>query len=180
MILVERCEKMESLKNKLIDPKVLIVLTAVGVFAGWEYLLLLTVAVYLLSDNASSKQLLIKTLVFMASILIFSYGWQIIKEILELGIGCLKDFMNYLVTIDVIDDIDVITSMNNFLFTPLTSLVSLLSSIIGILILVAKFCYVAILLTGTKKGFIFGKIDAFTTKIYEKLSSEEEKAKKEK
>lgn len=169
---------MNSLKNKLIDPKILVILTAVGVFVGWEYLLLLTVAVYILSDNPSSKQLLIKTLIFMASILIFSYGWQIIKEILELGIGCLKDFINYLVTLDVIYDIDVITGTNNFLFTPLTSLVTLLSNVINILILVVKFCYVAILLTGSKKGFLFDKIDAFTTKIYDKLSSEEEKTKK--
>lgn len=171
---------MESLKNKLLEPKILIILIAAGVFAGWEYLLLLTVAVYLLSDSVSSKQLLIKTLVFMASILLVSYGWQIIKEVLELGIGCLKDFVNYLVTIEVLDDVDVLTSMNNFVFTPFTSLVNLLSSVISIVILVAKFCYVAILLSFAKKGFIFSKIDAFTTKIYEKLSSEEEQATKKK
>lgn len=159
---------MENIK-KIMDPKVLTVLIAVSVLVGWQYSLFLAIAIYCLSDNENMKQLLTKTLIFSAGLLLFKYGWNIIESLVEVIMGAISDFTSYLYSLEVITDYEVLSNINNYFIIPVNSIVALLGDIVSILILVAEITYAAGILTGTSKGFIFGMIDKITTKIQNKL-----------
>lgn len=159
---------MENIK-KIMDPKVLTVLIAVSVLVGWQYSLFLAIAIYCLSDNENMKQLLTKTLIFSAGLLLFKYGWNVIESLINIVMGALADFVNYLYSLEVLTDYEVISNINNYFITPVNSIAELIGDIVSVLVIVAELTYAAGILTGSSKGFIFGMIDKTTTKITNKI-----------
>ena len=136
-------------KYKINDTVVAILLIA-SYFVGWQTMLLVGVLLFAFCDIGENlKNLAIRLLSFCVGIKLFDLAWSIIYKLVNL----IPSILNKLIAIfnNYLDKPIEIDKFKQYILDPITGLMSIADDVVGLLIIVATFYFIASLLLGKNK-----------------------------
>lgn len=162
-----------------VNGKVVSLLLIIGLFAGWEYMLLASAfALVFCSKDKEVMNNLVKVLVLLAACALFSKSWNLITAGYDLIIEALKGIFSILGYINPL--ITFPTWLNNFLLGPIQVVIDWISSAVVFLILLVEINYIYTTIVGKSIAKPFKIIDDYMTKfsnfVLDKVTTESPKA----
>lgn len=152
-----------------VNPKIVALLLLGGLFAGWEYMLLVSAfALIFCSHDDGIKSLMIKVLVLMASLALFGKLWGLVESGYALGVDGIKGLFTILGSIN--PSITLPLWLTRYILTPVGTVIDLLGSAVSFVILLAQFNFVLATIMGKSMPKPFSKIDEYMTKFADFVS----------
>ena len=161
------------MKKIKVNENILALLMFGSIFAGWQYLVIVTAFIWAFCEVGKSLQnLTIKVFAVFGALSIIALGWELIVQGVDMTMGGLDRFFNMLVSWGV--DSNLVVNATRYAFTPINLLVEIFGSIVAFLLLLAKLKFIVSMLANKNattiwpfKGFA-EKIEMFATnKFYE-------------
>lgn len=151
-----------------LNPGLAAVILLACLFSGWATLLTVTVLMLLFCEvDDKVKSVAVKVIAFYAGITLVSMAWGLIYDGIDLVIGSIDKLVAtincYLEYPNLID----LSKLNAYLFTPIKNLAGIANSVIGYMLVFAKFGFIIATLANkaVKENFIVKKINDFVAKI---------------
>ena len=141
-----------------VDSKILAILILVGLFAGWQYLLLASgFALVVAHDDEKVMDILKKVVVLLASITLFLALWNIIytgysvfEDVVEGIFKILNSFNNEWI---------MPTWINSYVLNPLEIVFKVLDKGIDLIVIITKFAFVVAIISSRNLPKAFSKIE---------------------
>lgn len=157
-----------------INPGLAAVMLVASLFAGWGTLLMVTVLMLIFCDMEDKvKSVIVRVVSFYIGLTLLSMAWGLIYDGIDLvidAIAKLVDTINsYLTYPNIID----ITKLKAYLFTPVSNIADIANSVIGYLIVFAKFAFIVSIVAGkaAKETFVTKKINEYVAKVVNYINS---------
>lgn len=169
---------MEKIK---VNSKVASLLVLAGLFAGWQYMLLVTafVLIFCFKDE-DLKKLTIKVLVIMAACSLFGKFWDLIEYGYSLGVEGINGIFGILGAIN--PAIHTPYWITQYIFEPLEIIIHFLGSGVAFIILLIQFNFILATITGRRMPKAFVIVDDYMTKfsdfVTEKINDSTKKKEK--
>lgn len=144
-----------------VDSKILAILILVGLFAGWQYLLLASgFALVVAHDDEKVMDILKKVVVLLASITLFLALWNIIytgysvfEDVVEGIFKILNSFNNEWI---------MPTWINSYVLNPLEIVFKVLDKGIDLIVIITKFAFVVAIISSRNLPKAFSKIEEYS------------------
>lgn len=143
-----------------IDSKILAVLLLVGMFVGWQYLLLASgFALIVAHDDEKVMDILKKVVILLASITLFLALWNIIYS----GYNCFEEIIKGIFDIlhSFNDEWYMPTWLNSYLLNPLKIVFKVLDNVVDLLVIITKFTFVLAIISSKNMPKTFSKIEEY-------------------
>lgn len=144
-----------------VDSKILAVLILVGLFAGWQYLLLASgFALVVAHDDEKVMDTLKKVVVLLASITLFLALWNIIYT----GYGVFEDAVEGIFKIlnSFNNEWLMPTWINSYVLNPLRIIFEVLDKAIDLIVIITKFAFVVAIISSKSLPKAFSKIEEYS------------------
>lgn len=161
-----------------VDSKVLAVLILVGLFAGWQYLLLASgFALVVAHDDEKVMDVLKKVVVLLAAITLFLALWNIIYSGYSLVDDVIKGLFDILRSFN--SEWVMPSWINSYLLNPLGIVFKVLDKCVELIIMITKFAFVVALISSRNLPKPFSKIEEYAN-LFGKFVSDKVMTKSEK
>ena len=153
------------MKKLKVNENILALLMFASIFAGWQYLVIVTAFIWAFCEAGKSLQnLTVKIISVFGALAIIDLGWDLIVQGVDMSFGGLNRFFQMLVSWGVSPDL-VVTS-NSYVFTPIQLLVQIVGSVVAFLLLLAKLKFIVEILANKDAKTIW-PFNGFAKKIEE-------------
>jgi len=153
------------MKKLKVNENILALLMFASIFAGWQYLVIVTAFIWAFCEAGKSLQnLTVKIISVFGALAIINLGWDLIVQGVDMSFGGLNKFFQMLVSWGVSPDL-VVTS-NTYVFTPIQLLVQIVGSVVAFLLLLAKLKFIVEILANKDAKTIW-PFNGFAKKIEE-------------
>ena len=153
------------MKKLKVNENILALLMFASIFAGWQYLVIVTAFIWAFCEAGKSLQnLTVKIISVFGALAIIDLGWDLIVQGVDMSFGGLNRFFQMLVSWGVSPDL-VVTS-NTYVFTPIQLLVQIVGSVVAFLLLLAKLKFIVEILANKDAKTIW-PFNGFAKKIEE-------------
>lgn len=157
-----------------INPSLAAALLIGGLFIGWEKLVTISVLLLIFCEiDKKTSDLMTKVLAFLIGISLFSLAWNLISDgvsvIISAFDGLVAVINSYLGFEHAID----ISKLHLYLLDPIKNVVNIADSLIGYVLVFAKFAFLLGIITGKtiKENFITKKINELVNKATSSISN---------
>ena len=171
------------MKKFKVNENILALLMFAAIFAGWQYLIIVTAFIWAFCEAGKSLQkLTVKVIAVFGALAIIELGWDVIVQGIDMTFGGLNRFFNMLVSWGVSPEL--VTNATRYAFTPMDLLIQIVGSILSFLLLLAKLKFIVEIIVNKNattiwpfKGFA-DKIEEFANnRFYEEDKGAKEPAK---
>lgn len=154
------------MKKLKVNENIFALLMFASIFAGWQYLVIVTAFIWAFCETGKSLQnLTVKVIAVFGALAIVDLGWDLIVQGVDMTMGGLNRFFQMLVSWGVSGDL--VVNANRYAFTPIDLLVQIFGSILAFLLLLARLKFICEIIANKNadtiwpfKGFA-NKIEAF-------------------
>ena len=163
------------------NANLLALLLIISLFAGWEYIILVSAFVWLFTEeNKALKDLSIKVIAVYGACVLFSMAWSLISGVIDLGSEGILTVFNVLNSYN--SDI-VATDIQRYFLHPVGYIVTYIGMLVSFLILFVKFSFIRSVVMNKPMFGLFGKLEEYVNSftrfananIYEENASKPEK-----
>ena len=152
------------MKKFKINENLLALLMFGSMFAGWQFLILVTAFIWAFCETGKSlKDLTIKVLALFGACAVTLLAWDVIVQGVDALFGGLRNFFEMLVSWGA--DNDLINNTDKYLFTPINLLIEILDSILAFIIVIVKFKFIYSVITNREMRGAFFPVQSFLDKI---------------
>lgn len=152
-----------------VNPKIVAILLLGGLFAGWQYMLLICAfALVFCHKDDEIKSLMIKVLVLLAAVSLFGKLWNLVEMGYSLGVDGIKGLFTILGSINA--DITLPLWLSQYILIPLGTIISWLGQAVSFLIVLVEFNFILATIMGNSMPKPFSKIDEYMTKFTDFIS----------
>ena len=168
------------MKKLKVNENILALLMFASIFAGWQYLVIVTAFIWAFCEAGKSLQnFTVKVISVFGALAIINLGWDLIVQGVDMGFGGLNRFFQMLVSWGV--SADLVVTSNAYVFTPINLLVQIVGSVVAFLLLLAKLKFIVEIIANKDAKTIW-PFNGFAKKIEEFANNhfyEEDKAAKQ-
>lgn len=152
------------MKELKMNPKVLSLLVLIGLFGGWQYMILAT-AFVLIVGNKDEKvmNLVTKVVIFFVACTLFSMFWQLCYQGYDVIVAMVEGLFKILHSMN--HEILMPSWITDFLLNPLRILFDIADSGVDFIILFAKFTFIIAVIGNKNLPKPFMKINEYIEKL---------------
>ncbi|MBQ7104729.1 MAG: hypothetical protein IJN90_02615 [Bacilli bacterium] len=149
------------MKKFKINANVLALLMLIALFAGWEYMILVTVFIWCFCESSQNlKNLTISALAIYAGCHVFSLLWNIAEGWCLFGTDALEGLFEVLIGWEI-DVLEASLNLTKYVIIPIKYAISVIDSLVALLILLTKFRFVVSIITNRPMTGAFSKIQEY-------------------
>ena len=167
------------MKKLKVNENILALLMFASIFAGWQYLVIITAFIWAFCEAGKSLQnLTVKVISVFGALAIIELGWELIVQGVDALFGGFNRLFQMLVSWGV--SADLVLTSTQYVFTPIELLVQICTSVVAFLLLLGKLIFIVEIISNKEVKTIWPfsgfakKIEEFATNHY----YEEDKASK--
>lgn len=147
------------MKKFKINANFLALLILISLFAGWEYIILVTAFIWLFTEeNKKLRDLSIKAIAIYGACVLFSMAWTLISGAIDLGSEGILTVFKVLNSYN--SDI-VATDIQRYFLIPVGYVVTYIGLLVSFLILFVKFSFIRSVIMNKPMLGLFGKLDEY-------------------
>lgn len=148
------------MKKLKINNNVLALLMLVSIFAGWQYMILMTGFIWLFCEVTEKvKNLAIKVISIYAGCLLFGMLWDIIVNIWELASEGLLTLFKVIGS--YADMTEAIYNVQKYFLNPINYIVEYVGLLVSFVILIIKFKFIKSVVTNSPMGGTFSFVQEY-------------------
>ena len=156
MIILNKGGSMKKLK---VNANLLALLLMISLFAGWEYILLVSAFIWICTeDNKAIRDLTIKAIAIYGACVLFSMAWSLISGLVDLGSEGIITIFKVLNSYN--SDI-VATDLQRYFLLPLSYIVTYIGMLVTFVILLVKFNFIRSVIMNKPMFGLFGKLNEY-------------------
>lgn len=149
------------MKKFKINANFLALLVIISLFAGWEYMIVVTAFIWCFCESSQNlKNLTISAIAIYAGCYVFSWLWDVVESVYAIGTDSLTGLMTILSNYGV-DVLEISINLDKYLVSTLDVIMDLATSVIYLLILLTKFKFVVSIVSNKPMTGAFSKIQEY-------------------
>lgn len=149
------------MKKFKVNANLLALLMIISLFAGWEYMIVVTAFIWCFCDASQNlKNLTISAVAIYVGCYVFSLLWSIINGAYGVGVEAIEGLFTIIQSYGA-DVTEVSLKLNQYLISPAGVIMNLLGSVVSLLILLTKFRFVVSIITNRPMTGAFSKIQEY-------------------
>lgn len=150
------------MKKFNVNANILALLMLVTLFAGWEYMIIVTAFIWVFCESSKNlKDLTIRTVAVYAGCSLFNILWNLLTGVYDVVIEALNTLLEFIATLGAeslefsLKFAEFVTKLNSYFLSPVDNIVGIVGSLVTLLILFIKFKYIVSTLSNKPlKGFL--------------------------
>ena len=149
------------MKKFKINANFLALLVIISLFAGWEYMIVVTAFIWCFCESSQNlKNLTISAIAIFAGCYVFMWLWDVIESIYSIGIDSLTGLITILGNYGV-DVLELSIKLDKYLVGTLDVVMDLASSVVYLLVLLTKFKFIVSIISNKPMTGAFSKIQEY-------------------
>ena len=153
------------MKKLKVNENLLALLMFAAMFAGWQYLIIVTAFIWAFCESGKSlKDLTIKVIAVFGACSLVLLFWDVFTEAVQAIFGGLREFFRMLGS--WMDDFDLVEGYDRFFYNPIcVYFVGLLEGFVSLLVLLVKAAFILSVLRNKDMRGFFGPVQTLVNKI---------------
>ena len=153
------------MKKIKVNENLLALLMFAAMFAGWQYLIIVTAFIWAFCESGKSlKDLTIKIIAVFGACSLVLLFWDVITEAIQAIFGGLREFFKILGS--WMDDFDLVEGYDRFFYNPLcVHLIAIIDKFVSLLVLLVKAVFILSVLKNKDMHGLFSPVQTLVNKI---------------
>ena len=153
------------MKKFNVNANLLALLMLISLFAGWEYMIIVTAFIWVFCDSSKNlKDLTIRAIAIYAGCYLFNVVWILLTDLYGVAIEGLNTLL-YIIANFGVDSAEFSIKLTTYFLTPLDNIVGILGSLVTLLILYIKFKFIVSTLSNKPITGVFGFVQKYINSV---------------
>lgn len=149
------------MKKFKINANFLALLVIISLFAGWEYMIVVTAFIWCFCESSQNlKNLTVSAIAIFAGCHVFLWLWDVVESIYSIGIDSLTGLITIIGNYGV-DVLELSVKLDQYLVNTLDIIMEILTKVIYLLVLLTKFKFVVSIVSNKPMTGAFSKIQEY-------------------